>query len=271
MRSVVLPILVFMMFWQHIAAQVPDPEELEEDVRVNQQLWLDYNFNNRFNEDQFLSTQVGFRTIDPRLYDRFLAISTLNLRARSGFKLFKEEEFFFSSYHLGAGTIYTRDFLSNDNFELRLIQGIKFKIPTVKQFYIYNYTRLEERFQNYFKGGGWTTGFRLRHRITVAVSWKKHLLQFTEGFYFPISAELFFNLKRADRNNDLIRISPGIGYKFNGGLRLELYAIYNRTKNNTGANNNTNDFILRLRIYQSDKKDAAPLAPVNEFKQEVEQ
>jgi hypothetical protein len=61
-------------------------------------------------------------------------------------------------------------------------------------------------------------------------------------------------LKKADRFNDLIRLSPGIGYKTENDWRFELYTIFNRTKNITETNNTSNDFILRLRIYQGNLK-----------------
>lgn len=233
---------------------------------MNQQVWLDYNFKSALSQDRFLSTQLGFRTVNPSVYNRYLAISTFNLRAKRWFKTKNEDrERWVRSYHVGAGTIYTRNFNETDNFELRLIQGLKFNIPTIKGFELYNYTRLEERFQTAFDGLGWDAGFRLRHRVSIAISWEKHYLNFTKGLYFPLSAEIFINLKRADLFNDLIRLSPGVGYKFQSGLKLELYVIYNRTRNLTETNNASNDFILRLRIYRGKAEEAAPLAPANEF------
>ena len=241
---------------------------VDQEVQVNQQAWVDYNFKSLLNNSRFLSTQVGFRTINPSVYNRYLAISTLNLRANRWFKSKKEgAEPLIRSYHLGAGTVYTRNYNETDNFEIRFIQGVKFNIPTFKEFKLYNYTRLEERFQTAFDGNGWETGFRLRHRVSIAISWKKHYLNFTKGLYFPISAEIFFNLKKADQFNDVLRLSPGIGYKFESGLKLELYTIYNLSRNITETNNASNDFILRLRIHRERVKEATPLAPANEFEE----
>jgi hypothetical protein len=237
-----------------------------QEVQVNEQAWLDYNFKSALNDSRFLSTQVGFRTINPSVYNRYLVISTLNLRAKRWFKSKKEDsEPLIRSYHLGLGTIYTRNYNETDNFEVRFIQGFKFNIPTIKDFELYNYTRIEERFQTAFDGDGWETGFRLRHRVSIAISWKKHYLNFTKGLYFPISAEIFLNLKKADQFNDVLRLSPGIGYKFESGLKLELYSIYNLSRNITETNDASNDFILRLRIYQKSPQIDTPLAPENEF------
>lgn len=264
---IVLLAVAFLSCLQGIAQE----SIVDEEVRINEQVWIDYNFNKSYTESRFVSTQVGFRKIFPEVYDRVLVISTLNNRIKNGLKLFKKEDSFFNSYQLGAGIIYTRNFNANDNLELRLLQGMKFNIPTVKEFKLYNYTRLEERIQTSFDGEGLTTAFRLRHRVSTVISWKKHLLTFTQGLYFPISAEVFFNLKKADRFNDLLRLSPGVGYKLESGWRFELFTIFNRTRNITDTNEKSSDLILRLRIYSPDKKIEVPLAPVNEFETEEEQ
>jgi hypothetical protein len=227
---------------------------VDQDVKVNRQFWIDYNFTHMINENQNLNTQIGFRKITPEIYNRFLGISTLNLKNTKKLFNLKNEEPFIKSYHLGTGLIYTQNYDKNDNVEFRLIQGVKFEIPTIQPITLYNYVRLEERFQNAFNNSGWTSSFRLRYKISTIINWKKRLLKFTEGFYIPLQTEFFFNLKKANRYNDLLRLSPGIGYKSENNWRYELYVIFNRTKNITETNNTSNDFILRLRIYKGNPK-----------------
>jgi hypothetical protein len=113
---------------------------------------------------------------------------------------------------------------------------------------------LEERFQNSFDDTGWSTGFRIRYRISTVLKWKDHLIKFTDGIYFPLSVEMFFNLKKSDQNNDLTRISPGIGYQLKNDWRYELFLIYNITKNTTETSNNSSEFILRIRVYSGHSK-----------------
>jgi hypothetical protein len=137
------------------------------------------------------------------------------------------------------------------------VVGFKFNIPTIKLITLNNYVRLEERFQNAFNNQGWRSSYRLRYQLGTNISWGNHFLGFTEGLYFPIKAEVFFNLKKADRFNDLIRLSPGIGYKFKNNWRYELFVIFNRTKNITETNNKSSDFILRLRVYNGGNKKQA--------------
>ena len=239
-------------------------DSIDEDVKVNQQFWLDYNFSKSTKENRDLSTQIGYRKITPAVYDRFLGISTLNIKNTSQNKFLSV----FESFHLGAGAIYTYNHNENDNFELRLIQGIRFNITTLKLFTFNNYIRLEERLQTSFNNGV-TIGYRLRYKLSTAISWKNHLWKFTEGFYFPLEAEVFFNLKKTSRFNDLLRLSPGVGYKSKKGWRFETFLIFNRTKNITETNNTSSDFILRIRIRDERKKkveNSAPVQSVNEDK-----
>lgn len=235
---------------------------VKQDINVNQQYWLDYNFTSIINENQSLSTEIGFRKIIPEVFNRVQGISVLNIKNNNKLFDFKKESPLIKSYHLGAGLIYTQNYNANDNLELRLIQGVKFEIPTIKPITLYNYVRLEERFQNKFNNSGWNSAFRLRYRISTIINWKKHLLQFTEGLYIPLQTEFFFNLKKADRFNDVVRISPGIGYKSKNDWRYESYIIFNISKNITETNNTSNDFILRLRVYKG--KPTKQILDINE-------
>lgn len=250
MRQIYIICIVLLTLHHHSIAQ---DSIVDQDVKINSQIWLDYNFSKIFNENQNLSTQIGFRKISPEIYNRVLGISTLNIKNTKKLINLREEPLI-NSYHIGGGLIYTQNYDASDNIEIRLIQGFRFEIPTLKLITLYNYVRLEERLQNSFTNSGWTAGFRLRYRLSTILSWKKHYLSFAEGLYIPIQTEVFFNLKRAERFNDLIRISPGIGYRFKNDWRFELYAIFNRTKNITETNDKSSDFVLRLRVYKGNPK-----------------
>jgi hypothetical protein len=238
---------------------------VDQEVLVNTQFWIDYNFSKSIGETRDISTQIGFRKITPRVYDRFLAISTMNIENQSKNKWLK----LINSFHLGAGAIYTSNYDAKDNLELRFIQGVRFNINTLKVLRINktsrflnlnNYIRLEERLQTSFSNN-WTLGYRLRYKLSTEISWDKHLIRFTEGFYFPLETEVFFNLKKTDRFNDLIRISPGVGFKTKNGWRFETFIIFNQTKNITETNNKSSDFILRFRVRDERYKTVENTAP----------
>ena len=140
---------------------------VDQDVQVNRQFWLDYNFISPISENKKLSTQVGFRKITPRIYNRILGISTLNITNNKKLLNTNSKNPFINSYHVGAGIIYTSNYSNNDNFELRLLQGVKFEIPTIKPVTLNNYIRFEQRFQNAFDNRKWRSAFRLRYRLST--------------------------------------------------------------------------------------------------------
>jgi hypothetical protein len=236
-----------------------------QDVKVNQQIWLDYNFKSQIDSTKILSTEIGFRKISPKVYNKFLAISTLTFPHKNKPEFLNLKRPLIESFQLGMGVIFTQNYNADDNLEIRFIQGFKFTVPIIKKFHFLNYIRLEERFQNPFNDSGWTAGYRIRYRISTVLKWKNHLVKFTDGIYFPISFEMFFNLKKADQNNDLVRLSPGIGYRLKNDWKFELFLIFNESKNSTTTNNNSSDFILRIRVYSGQIKNKSKEAQLKQI------
>lgn len=235
-------------------------QEQTEDVNVNQQLWLDYNMLHDIGDKETLSGFVGYRSITPYVYNNFLVVSRYNIVNQKTLKFLKLKKPFINSFHLGVRMNYIANINEKDDFEFRLMQGTKFYLPLIKEIPLYNFVRLEERFQKTFDGSNWNVGFRLRYRISTVIRWNKLLFNFTKGLYIPMNIEFFVNLKKVDRFNDVIRISPGLGYKLNEDWKFELYVSYQNTLNTVNKVNtinqgkNSNDFVLRLRIFKSNTK-----------------
>tara|TARA_R110002012_G_scaffold321809_1_gene551544 strand:+ start:47531 stop:48310 length:780 start_codon:yes stop_codon:yes gene_type:complete len=253
---VIRVLLLFSLIVFNLEVKAQD-SLVNQDITVNSQLWLDYNFSNEFKNGKNLQTQIGFRKIFPDVFNRFLVISTLEIPHEKSLKFLNLNKPIIKTFHFGSGLIYTQNNDFKDNLEFRLFQGFKFDIPTVKAITLNNYVRLEERFQNNFSNSGWTAGYRFRYKLSTILVYKKHLSNFVDGFYIPLSAEVFFNLKKSDRYNDLIRLEPGLGYKLKNNWKFELYLIFNETKNNTATNNSSSDFILRLRVFNGIIKTAS--------------
>lgn len=240
------------LFWIFIISSQGKAQDsiTDQEVKVNQQVWIDYNFKNLIANSKVLNTQVGFRTISPDLFNKYLAISTLTFPQKKGVGFLNLEKAVIESFQVGLGVIYTENYDADDNLEIRFIQGFKFIIPAlIRKVDFMNYVRFEERFQNSFDGSGWSAGFRFRYRISTNFRWKEDLHKAIDGIYFPVSFEMFFNFKKSDRFNDLLRLSPGIGYRLKNDWKFELYTVFNQTKNNTETNNGSSDFILRLRVF----------------------
>ena len=117
-KQICVVLTITLFFCNNIFAQ---DSIIDQDVRVNKQFWFDYNFTNSLTEALNISTQVGYRKITPKIYNRFLGISTLNIKNNKKLFNFEGDKPFIKSFHLGAGIIYTQNNNNNDNFELRLI------------------------------------------------------------------------------------------------------------------------------------------------------
>ena len=163
----------------------------------------------------------------------------------------KLEEPLISSFHLGTGLYYTNNKYEPDNFEFRLMQGLKFFLPSIDLIPLKTYIRLEERFQKTFDDSNWSFSARFRFKVSTVIEWKKHFLSFNKGMYIPMSIEFFYNLQEANRYNDVIRISPGLGYKINDKWKAEFYISYHLSNNTSEDDDSTNDFVFRLRIFKS--------------------
>jgi hypothetical protein len=218
------------------------------------QYWLDYNMKHAINDTKSISGFLAFRTKAPNVYDRYVINATYKIKNFKSPSFLKLKKPLINSYHLGGGLFMT-DYEENDNnLELRLMQGLQIYTPQIKGLYLNNYLRLEERFQKAINDEPWTFGLRMRYRVSTVLEWKKKGEKFDRGLYVPLSIEFFFNFKPSDRNNDQIRVSPGLGYKFNKDWRCEFLVSYHNVVNDAEEDQKTNDFVFRIRVYKSNIK-----------------
>lgn len=226
-------------------------DDIPGDASVNSQIWIDLNGKYRLDDKKNVSGFFGYRSIDPHLFDKFVLVPTIDILHLNSPKFMNLEKPLISSFHLGAGLFYTNNKYEADNFEFRLVQGMKFFLPSIDFVPLKTYIRLEERFQKTFDDSNWSFSGRIRLKVSTVIEWKKHLLSFSKGMYIPMSIEFFFNLKEAERYNDVIRISPGLGYKLNDEWKAEFFVSYHYSTNTSETEDSTNDFVFRLRIYKS--------------------
>ncbi len=242
--------LCLIGFGLRAQSEEPDPVDSDETV-VTSQYWLDYNMKSIIDENRSVSGFVGYRTLSPHTYSRFVVAPTYNIRHRKSPEFMNLKKPLIHSFHLGGGAYYTNNFDTEDKLELRLMQGLQIFTPELKGIYLKNYLRLEERFQKTFDDSYWSFGLRLRYKISTVFEWKKRGESFNRGVYLPMSIEFFFNFNPADRDNDQIRISPGIGYKFNNEWRCEFLVSYHNIKDDLANDGTSNDFVFRLRLFKS--------------------
>jgi len=236
-----------------VRAQSEGSQDSDESV-FTAQFWADYNMKHNIDADKSVSGFLGYRTLSPQTYSRFVAVPTYNIRHRKSPEFIKWKEPLIHSFHLGGGIFYTNNFDTEDKLELRLMQGLQIFTPEIRGVYLKNYLRLEERFQKMFEDSSWSFGLRMRYKISTVFEWRKRGESFDRGLYLPMSIEFFFNFNPADRDNDQIRISPGIGYKFNSEWRCEFSIAYHKIKNDLANDGTSNDLVFRFRIFKSNIK-----------------
>jgi hypothetical protein len=144
------------------------------------------------------------------------------------------------------------------------MQGTAFFLKLGTNSSIKNFVRLEERFQRSLGDGNWSDGYRFRYKLSTAFSLGDLLFDFTKGLYIPISLEAFINLEKAEQFNDVLRLSFGLGYKINSRWKMETDLLYKRTQDQ-GFNINSDNFLLRLRFFNTLKKGRGLLFKNNEL------
>jgi hypothetical protein len=233
-------------------------QEEAPDLSVNSQFWTDFNGRKEFRKNRSASGFLGYRTISPHVYDKFVAFATYDIDHTKSPEFLKLKKPLINSFHLGGGLYFTDNRNDDNTFEFRLSQGFKFYIPSIKQLPLMSLVRIEERFQKTFDGSSWNASMRFRYRVSTVIEWKKRLFSFNKGMYIPINVEFFYSFKEADRDNDVIRISPGLGYKFSDAWKAEFYVSYHYTRNATEQQDGSNDIVFRLRIYKSNRVKKPP-------------
>lgn len=156
-----------------------------------------------------------------------------------------------SELHGGIGFFFTNNLKDPNRLEIRPFQGIKLTWPNRPRIKIQHYVRLEERFDLETTNWDNTFGLRFRYQAEMVLFLKGDWLSFNNGFYLPVSLELFWNLIGTKQFNDAVRIIPGIGYEFSSKWKGELHIGYFYTRNTVEDVFGTNDLVLRIRVYHN--------------------
>jgi hypothetical protein len=224
--------------------QAQDTFEEVEDVNI--QIWSDYNPHFILDNKLHLYGDIGARTIIPNYWYRIV----LRPAVRYDLISFNErtERYRTWQLHGGIGLFYTYNLKATNILEIRPFQGLRVRIPNWNKFQLSHYLRLEERFEFGFQGKGSEFSMRFRYMIGTDLFLPgKYLVQ---GLYIPIYAEFFFNMTRGAQFNDVMRLTPGIGYRPNQNLRFQLDISYHRRRPSSDIKFRTNDIVARFRVYQ---------------------
>ena len=90
---------------------------------------------------------------------------------------------------------------------------------------------------------------RGRYKLEAIFHRTKHLVDFAEGLYFPISIEFFVNLYSTKNYNNAIRVTPGLGYSSERERwKIQFDLSYQYTGNTDFSDYTKSTIIYRLRF-----------------------
>ena len=247
-KHLILLKVIFLAFTFHTTAQAP-VDDVIEDNDFTSQLWVSLDPSWVVGENQRIVGNFSYRTIWPNSWHRvILRVSKDVSYDTLVFKKFKHKE----RLMYGVGTFWLMRNGTQNSFELRPFQGYGISFNLTKRFEFQQLVRLEERFlfnknqdQDFF-------GLRLRYQIKGVIDLKGLLFSEGKGFYIPASVEVFFNLVKISEFNDVIRISPGLGYQAYRDFKVEAGLAYHYTNQSDYEELiRTNDIVFQLRIIKT--------------------
>ena len=236
-----IQLLVLLIFSAHLLIA-----QDFEDKSITEQIWLDYNPEYSLSERVDLYGGLGARTVFPNEWYRFFIEPTVRYKRP---KFILKDLYYKEELHFGIRFFFTTNKSFSNRLEIRPFQGYKLKWPNRPRVVIQHYVRLEERFD--LETANWvnTFGLRLRYQAKMTLKLKGDLISFNDGLYLPIRMEFFWNMKRVQQFNDVVRITPGIGYEFSEFWRAEFDMSYQYTRNTVEDNFATNDIVFRFRVF----------------------
>ncbi|CDF78113.1 conserved hypothetical protein (DUF2490), partial [Formosa agariphila KMM 3901] len=222
-----------------------------EDNEFTQQLWFDFNPSWTVGDGQKFTGNFGYRTIMPKSWHRIIFKAALEKDfEKLIFKRFNHSEKLL--FGTGFFILTTKESDEYGSFEIRPFQGYELGINLSPRIVFKQLFRLEERFVFSDAPENEVFGLRFRYQAQVIFNLAGVLFGEGEGFYIPIAIEGFYNLVSASQFNDVIRVTPGLGYQFNPDFKIDGSAAYHYTQQgNDDGLVRTNDIVFRFRIIKT--------------------
>jgi hypothetical protein len=216
---------------------------------VTQQIWTDYNPQWDLNESYTLYGSLGYRTIIPYSWTKLYFTTAVRYAPNPLFDILNKSQ---QTLHGGLSVFYTFNEDKPNQIEIRPFQGYKVSWPNLERLKVSHFLRLEERFIFTIGEDDFNFDLRARYKLEVIFHRTKNLVDFAEGFYFPISVEFFINLYSTKNYNNAIRFTPGLGYSSQSEhWKIQFDLSYQYTKDEEDGEFTKNTIIYRLRFFQS--------------------
>ena len=218
-------------------------------AEVTQQIWLDYNPQWDISENFTLYGSTGARTIIPHSWNQVFLTTAVRYAPIPLFSVFNRSQ---QEIHGGLSIYYTNNEDKPNQLELRPFEGYKISWPNIANLRFTHFLRLEERFIFTIGESDFDFELRGRYKLEAIFHRTKHLVDFANGLYFPISVELLIDLYSTELFNDAIRITPGLGYSSESNLwKLQFDICYQYGDKDDLGSFTKNTIIYRLRFFQA--------------------
>jgi hypothetical protein len=214
------------------------------------QIWLDFNPSYKLNDKFQFKGTVGFKTVYPKAWNKVHIKPELVYKMR---RLFMNKLKYNEKLIGGVEFHYINNFTKVNFFEVTPYQAYQLTWPNRPRIDIKHNVKLKERIQ--WEASDWKSSFGLQliYEASVVFKFQGDLWQYGKGFYVPVSFKFYWNLKESSLFNDVMRITPGIGYSLSHKWKVALLSGYNRTRGSQSDEFRTNNIIYRCRVYYTIK------------------
>ncbi|MEH0154703.1 DUF2490 domain-containing protein [Limibacter armeniacum] len=214
-----------------------------EDLKVNQQFWMDYiAYYEKSDKVQYYG-DAGFRLLwDDRTWLRVSVRPSINYRISPKFEL-----------RAGVGLFFINNAdVLRDQLELRPFQGIIIKWPSIWWVNISHYIRVEQRVIYWLNGRGEENGWESEVRLRYKLSAKAYLpIQNTDiKYYATINYEFFFDTNKSFNEflRNKARIGFGMGCSWDPSWELEALLNFQRSRLDINDDFDTSDIVLQVKL-----------------------
>lgn len=218
----------------------------EEKKDFNQQVWIDFNPRWVLGSGKtMLRGSLEYRTIFPEDWDRYI----ISLGASYSPFIHQPERNVavqYMRFHAGVRDFYTYSIESYNLNEVRFYQGVQLRWPSFPRVFLTHYIRIEERIEHIQYSDAYDFTMRFRYRLGARF---RFLKPFLSDLYLPVSAEVFMSTGQGFYFNDVVRVTPGIGYDFTDQFSSEFQLSYHFSRNSSTESFENNDLVYRLRVF----------------------
>ena len=242
-RSIVL--LLCLMVVLFLSSHSARAQESSSSIVTNQ-IWIDFNPSYKISESFDLYTKIGAKTIIPKVWNKFYASGEVSYHIP---KFMFNKLMYREKVYVGVDLYYIYFTEEPDIIEISPYQGYTLSWPNRKRIILKHNVELGQRFQWDVKYRNYSFGLKLSYEASLIFKFHGDVWEYGKGFYLAVSAKFWWNLIATTVFNDVMRITPGIGYEINPKWKTAFYLGYNYTRNLTVEKFHTNNIIYRLRVY----------------------